>query len=333
MFTSMLIEAYDPFYDSFVKSHPNGHLSQSYHWGSLKESFGWKPIRLMIFKDNIAVGAITLLKRRWFNENCLFYAPRGPVLDFHDDSVWNFLLEKVRQLAFQENAGFLKIDPVINSTNKTLLTKLNKYGFIAINPKSPEQWIQHSMSFRIDLHTKKNLKNFWNHRLITFGLDFSSAVSDEFPKTFYSLMLEHAKTLKMRIRAYEYFNQLWKEFPKSDRQVFLVTRQGQLLAGALVFAYGKTLYCLYACSLQDEQRLNAEMSLHKFILDWATQNQFDYYELVDTLHSMKKKPDEFAWLFSNNEPFFYLGEFDLVFNQKMYRLFRILFPIYRWSQN
>ena len=60
----------------------------------------------------------------------LFYAARGPVLDINREDVWQVLLNAIKDLAKQNNAIFLKIDPDISEEDVIWQKRLKEAGFI-----------------------------------------------------------------------------------------------------------------------------------------------------------------------------------------------------------
>jgi len=139
-------------WNSFVSSFEEPAILQSYEWGELKSKHGWNPVRIAIEEDGNICGAISLLERKIPKLNAsLFYAPRGPVLDYSKQKVLDLILDAVRQEAKKRNAIELKIDPQIEEGSKVLETIESK-GFLRIN-----QNIQPRTTFIIDL--QKNMED------------------------------------------------------------------------------------------------------------------------------------------------------------------------------
>src|SRR5579885_2107533 len=74
-------------WDTFVSSHPRGHLLQSWGWGELKAGAGSHPLRLFLWdnEQNRPVAAAQILRRTVAflppGIGHLAYIPKGPVLD------------------------------------------------------------------------------------------------------------------------------------------------------------------------------------------------------------------------------------------------------------
>ena len=96
--------------NDFLRTADAGNVFQSYEWGQLKKNNGWEPVYLALEKENRIWGAATILKRT-IGGMTFFYSPRGPVLDYRDQSdLIPMFCEGVRPLAAREKAIFWRID-------------------------------------------------------------------------------------------------------------------------------------------------------------------------------------------------------------------------------
>jgi len=69
-------------WNEFVASTSACPIIQSYEWGEFKRISGWVPIRIAVIENGSIVGGISVQKRKIPHiGKCLFYAPRGPVID------------------------------------------------------------------------------------------------------------------------------------------------------------------------------------------------------------------------------------------------------------
>ena len=113
---------------------PNPHFLQTYEWAQVKSKYGWKPIYVVwsdrSFKsytsdqldqldllDRSTVQAAclvlkrTVLSRGFTARLCILYAPKGPLLDWSNESLRNRVLDDLQSFAKKQGAIFLKIDP------------------------------------------------------------------------------------------------------------------------------------------------------------------------------------------------------------------------------
>src|SRR3989339_862089 len=101
-------------WNDFVAKQDEPSILQSWEWGELKALHGWEPIRLAVEDNSKIVAAISILKRKLpYVKLNLFYAPRGPIIDFQNLEALDFLLTEIKKLAKKHKAILLKIDPQI----------------------------------------------------------------------------------------------------------------------------------------------------------------------------------------------------------------------------
>ncbi len=119
MYRAQLIEEKDKdLFNNFISSSNKPHFLQSYEWGELKSATGWEPLRLLVWRDDRPVAAISILKRRLplyrYLRRSIVYAPRGPIIGKDCDQAGeNYFWESVKSLVRKHGAIFIKIDPDI----------------------------------------------------------------------------------------------------------------------------------------------------------------------------------------------------------------------------
>src|SRR3990167_11235828 len=108
MVTKEITENRQEEWNRFVAESPNGHFFQSFEFGEIKSTLGWKPIRIVVEDEGGIKAAISILKIKIpIIKSSIFYAPRGPVINFRDRELLHALLKGVREAAQRENAVFL----------------------------------------------------------------------------------------------------------------------------------------------------------------------------------------------------------------------------------
>ncbi len=124
-------------WDDFIKNSAYGDLTQSYLWGKLKEKEGLKSIYLLAEEDNYLKGAILILVRKApFLNRTVFYGTRGPVLKDNEELVLSELVRKIKEVATEYKAIFLKIFPAIPAQQRKIAKFLEKLKF---KPVSSEE--------------------------------------------------------------------------------------------------------------------------------------------------------------------------------------------------
>lgn len=98
-------------YDGFVKEHPMVNLLQSSAWEKVKSD--WNHERLGVYEgENLLAVASILIKTLPLGYR-MFYIPRGPVLDYKDAELLNFVLQSIKSYARSKRAIFVIFDPSI----------------------------------------------------------------------------------------------------------------------------------------------------------------------------------------------------------------------------
>jgi peptidoglycan pentaglycine glycine transferase (the first glycine) len=108
-------------WDAFVQHHPAAHLLQLSGWGELKQRFGWEAERVVLASPveagappQISAGALLLFRHA--AGLTLGYAPRGPLVDWHDRSQTSALLDNLEQACRRRGAAVLKLEPNLPDT-------------------------------------------------------------------------------------------------------------------------------------------------------------------------------------------------------------------------
>jgi peptidoglycan pentaglycine glycine transferase (the first glycine) len=121
-------------WNSIISKLSKPHFLQTYEWGQVKAKYGWTPLyavwtgdaKFSVFKDtdnwsldtDYCLAACLILKRQILNNGfaarlSILYAPKGPLLDWTNESLRNRVLEDLQSLAKKQSAIFLKMDPDI----------------------------------------------------------------------------------------------------------------------------------------------------------------------------------------------------------------------------
>ena len=116
-------------WNSLISGLPNPHFLQTYEWGQVKAKYGWQPIYLMwdetgkmteernLSTFDFRVSAAALILKRQIIRNgfaarlSILYSPKGPLLDWSNQSLRDRVLNDLQAFAKKEGAIFLKRDP------------------------------------------------------------------------------------------------------------------------------------------------------------------------------------------------------------------------------
>jgi peptidoglycan pentaglycine glycine transferase (the first glycine) len=121
-------------WNEIISRLPNPHFLQTYEWSQVKSKYGWKPVYLVwsdksfmfytpdqadqfdLLDDSDVQAACLVLKRTFLSRGfaarlCVLYAPKGPLLDWSNESLRNRVLDDLQSFAKKQGAIFLKLDP------------------------------------------------------------------------------------------------------------------------------------------------------------------------------------------------------------------------------
>lgn len=114
-------------WNQIISNLPDPHFLQSYEWGQVKSKYGWSPyyavwtadgkFTVSQSADNWSldtgnfVAASLILKRTAFRRFSIFYAPKGPLMDWTNESLRKRVLDDLQSFAKKQGAIFLKLDP------------------------------------------------------------------------------------------------------------------------------------------------------------------------------------------------------------------------------
>ncbi|RLU63352.1 UDP-N-acetylmuramoylpentapeptide-lysine N(6)-alanyltransferase, partial [Streptococcus iniae] len=98
-------------HDSFVKGHEQVNLLQSSSWAKIKSE--WHNERIGIFQDGLQVASLSLLLKPLPLGFSMIYIPRGPVMDYHNTALVNYVVGVLKDYGKKQKSLFIKCDPAI----------------------------------------------------------------------------------------------------------------------------------------------------------------------------------------------------------------------------
>ncbi|MBC7074594.1 MAG: peptidoglycan bridge formation glycyltransferase FemA/FemB family protein [Syntrophomonadaceae bacterium] len=331
-------------YNSFISSHPKGHFLQLWEWGQVKKSTGWDPLPLILEENGEIRGALLILKRRIpvpVINKCIFYSPRGPVVDIEDEKLSRLLFEGAQRVAKDYGAIFLKIDPDVANSNRFFQDTLKKVGFRKNETGLNFEGVQPKFVFRLDIIPSEEelLKNMqaktrYNIRLAERkGVKIRQAEDREDLKIFYAILKETAERDRFLIRDYEYFEQIWNLMVKNGyARFFLAEYEEQVIAAALALILGDKAWYLYGASSNKYRSVMPNHLLQWEMIRWARDNGCSIYDFRGVSGDLdEKNPLYGLYRFKKGfrgELVEFVGEWDQVYSPFFYWLWTKALPLY-----
>lgn len=96
-------------HDAFVSQHPQANLLQSSNWARIKDNWGNE--RIGFYKDGQLVAAASVLIQPLPLGFSILYIPRGPIMDYTDTDLLDFVMASLKSFAKSKRAIFAKFDP------------------------------------------------------------------------------------------------------------------------------------------------------------------------------------------------------------------------------
>ena len=99
--------------EAFVTDHEQNSLFQCPEWAEVKSN--WDCFFTCVTEDGDIAATALVLKRRMPLGRCLFYIPRGPVMDYRNEPLVRFYIDALTKLAKKNRAIALRFDPNVFS--------------------------------------------------------------------------------------------------------------------------------------------------------------------------------------------------------------------------
>lgn len=305
-------------WDEFVAEHRDGGFLQSWHWGDLKQRYGWRATRLAVHgKRGVVAGAQVLVRTRdiWPGGPPvgLTYVPRGPLTDVQDDAV--AIVHAAVELARDSGASVVRVEPPNTATARTL----ERCGFTA-----SDQFVQIPRTAMVDLTvpesdllTSFKAKMRYNiHLARRRGVEVNIGADDTDFDAFMRLVEITSRREGFAIHDPAYYRDVWQTFQPDNGALFIAHLDGRALAALLVIGVGETAAYVFGASSNTNRNLMAPHAAQWAAIRWAKERGFAQYDLWGMADS--RDPDDpmagvhrFKLGF-NPQPVMYPGAFDLV---------------------
>lgn len=282
---------------------PQAHLLQSSEWGEFKSRYGWQPIRIAwIDPSGSTVAAAQVLKRQSAPGLSLLYCPRGPLLDWQNTPLLEYILSDLKQVTQTEGSIFLKLEPGISISSGNsdeedenplhshpILETLQRLGY---RRTMDEVQFRNTMILDLTKSEDKLLsemkqKTRYNIRLAgKRGVQVVLGNHEDF-KALFRMYAETAIRDNFTIRNEDYYLDVWGSFHHAGlAQPILAFVEGQLVAGLIVFRFGSTAWYLYGMSRDVHRKDMPNYLLQWEAIRWAKAvgcETYDFWGAPDSL--------------------------------------------------
>lgn len=258
----------------FVYNHVNGHFMQTASWSQVKTFWDWCGIS--IWKQGEIIGTMLVLIRRLPLGFSVMYAPRGPVCDRNDPTVWEELMEALQYIAKEKRALLLHLDPDEDDSNTQFRQLMYSLGFLE---KADDGFgnIQPQYVFRLQLQgrTKDEIfRSFGTKTRYNIGLSLRKDIivreytgAEQIPayimRDFYTLMQTTGMRDRFYIRDITYFKGLMAAL-RENAQIYVAYYHDEPIAGAIEVFCGNKAWYLYGASANEYRNV-----MPNYLLQWV----------------------------------------------------------------
>ena len=321
-------------WNKFVLNSPRSHIFQSYEWGEAMSHLGWEPFRLIVEDGKHIRACISVLRKHiLLTPWSILYSPRGPILDFKNLEAFDCLMQGIIKIASSQRSIFLQIIPHAFVEDRGTADSLSKEGFVKIEKQGLFRITQPLWVYRIDLSkteqellSQMKIKSRYNVRLaIRKGVEVSQRNSLDDLVIFYKMLRRTSARKNFAIRGFSYFSTIWKEMATHGlAELFFATYQDRILAGALVFVFGKICWYMYGASETIYSNVRPNYALQWHIIKWAKEKGCLWYDLrgVASFNPSPNHSGYGVYKFKKGfggQPFTFLGDYYYIFKPNLYK--------------
>ncbi|NMB87644.1 MAG: peptidoglycan bridge formation glycyltransferase FemA/FemB family protein [Chloroflexi bacterium] len=292
-----------------VLQYPGSHILQTWQWGQVKQDYGWDVLPQVYRDDNGEQNSAGLVLRRTQRLGPLpiqarvLYVPRGPLVQWEDRDCRLAALQNLQQLAREQNAIFIKIDPEVivatgipgdenelyNATGEQVVQDLRQLGWRF----SPDQiqfrntvWLSLEGS-QEDWLGRMKQKTRYNLRLARRkGVQVRTGSEDDLA-LLYRMYAETSLRDGFVIRPEDYYLDVWRTFMHAGLAEPLIAEvEGEAVAGLVLFHFGQKAWYLYGMSRPVHRE-----RMPNYLLQWTAMERARQYGC--TCYDLWGAPDEF----------------------------------------
>ena len=259
----------------FVAKQPRAHVLQLAQWGELKELFGWEAEPYVLSSpEGFATGALALTKQLPMGLGKMAYIPMGGYA--LEGEFFEVLWLVIRRAT---KAAFLKMEPGHLEPGEEL--NMRELGFVP----SPH-CIQPRRTIIIDISrsdddmlagmsqgTRRKVR-----KSLRSGIVFRRGKRKDLP-AFCRLMQETSARNGFGVHENSYYEAAYKLLMPKYGALLLAERQGELLAGLMVFALGTKAWYFYGASSRTAGNSYASYGLQWSAIQWAKRRGCQSYDL------------------------------------------------------
>jgi len=274
-------------WDYFLSNAHNGHHEQTSLWGQVKEAYGWKPIRIIIYNNRDIVAGAQILYRKIKCLGSVGYLAKGPCIGSDNVELVNLIINAINDTALSKKMLYMVID--LPYYGKNFIPYLLSAGFKS-SPKAlpPTGLMTATLVINLeneleDILAQMQIRTRYN---IRHGLRKGVTVREGKETDighFFELMVSTAiRRCENPIPADErFFSRLWQLFePKGWLKLFITEYCNEVVAIYLAFPFGDTVRVWKVGWSGKHANVHPNNVCWWEIIVWAKKNGYHFLDFV-----------------------------------------------------
>lgn len=258
-------------WESFLATRSEANFLQSWNWGVFHEKLGKKIFRLGFFEGPQQVAAAQCVKEKAKRGTYITVAG-GPLLDWHNQALLEFVFSEIKKVAKQEGAIFIRIRPQELETSE-LKTKVQKLGF-----REAPMHLTADLTLQLDLtHSTEELlaemrKNtrYEVRRAEKENIVVKTSSNPADIQKFYEHQLVLAHKHSFVPFSYDFLYQQFATFVADGQAMLFHAYKGEeLLASAFILFYHQEAVYHYGISTPANDHLPGSYACQWAAIQWA----------------------------------------------------------------
>ena len=265
-------------WDCFVQRHGGSHLQTSL-WARVKESLGWRAVRLIGLHESKIVGGMQLLIRDVPLFGLIAHVPRGPLMRNDDARANEFLYTALEQYMQSNRIQYLYLQPA--SSNVSFIEHLKRANFATSKVD-----LAPAATCVVDL--TQDLDTIWSklqkrrRKAIRKALNTELSVREGTEKdvgTFYALYTKLIERHGGKKYPKSYYEQKWRVLnPHGLTRTFVVEFHNEPVTMHWVIPFGETVLSKMAAWSGNHGNLHPNDLLEWSVIQWAKAQGYRYYD-------------------------------------------------------
>lgn len=316
-------------WNAFIADSPYKSFMQTWGWGELQEYLHVPCFRLVVEDAGKIVAVALVIERALKMGYCWLYIPRGPIFleglsDADKNSAWDALEEKLKNLADERNAFFVRVDLLQEQFARTHWHKspreVQPQHTLLLHVSTSEEQLLAAMHPKTRYNIRVSEKKGVNVR-------FSSSAEDV--RAFIDASQSVTNRTGFSYHPDEYYRGILEVLGKENMAELAIAEIGGQVAAVhlMIYADGIATYA-HGASKNEFRSAMAPALLYWKTIQRAKEKGMQLYDFFGV--APENAPEDHPWngitrmkLGFGGTRVSYAGAYDLVFNEALYTMFNL----------